>query len=378
MKELSIYIHIPFCSSKCFYCDFTSFSGQSNRVKEYIDSLIVELSLHKDSLQDYRIKTIFIGGGTPSAIDAKYIFKVLDYIYKNFNISSDMEVSMELNPGTIEFEKLNIYKEAGINRISMGLQTFNNNILKKLGRIHSAEDFLQSYNMLNNAGFENINVDLMFNLPDQTISDGMKDVEALVRLGVKHISYYSLIIEPGTLMHKWHQENRLKLLDEDSERKLYYNVKDFLKENGYQHYEISNFSMKDYECKHNMVYWKIKPYIGVGLSSHSYLNNKRFWNTDDLSSYIQELKKGKLPIEEDEIISKDIEMAEFCIFGLRLVEGIDKREFKDRFGVDIKVLYKDPIEKHKNSDLLFEDDRYLKLTDKGLDLANIVEVDFLP
>lgn len=378
MKDLSIYIHIPFCSSKCHYCDFISFSGQTNRVEEYIDRLIIELSIYKGNLQDYRIKTIFIGGGTPSAIDAKYIYKVLDYIYKNFTIAKDMEISMELNPGTIELDKLNIYKEAGINRISVGLQTFNNNILKRLGRIHSAEDFLHTYNMLNSAGFENINVDLMFNLPNQTISGGMKDIETLVSLGVKHISYYSLIIEHGTLMDQWYQDNQLQLLDEDSERKLYHSVRDYLKENGYSHYEISNFSMKDYECKHNMVYWKIKPYIGVGLSSHSYLNNKRFWNTNSLNDYVEDLKKGKLPIIEDELISKKIEMAEVCIFGLRLVEGIDKREFKDRFGIEVKVLYKDSIEKHKNNGLLYEDNNYLKLTDRGLDLANIVEVDFLP
>lgn len=378
MKDLSIYIHIPFCSSKCYYCDFTSFTGQINRVQEYIHSLIIELSIYKEKVKDYKIKTIFIGGGTPSAIDPKHIYKVLDYIYKNYNISQDMEVTMELNPGTLELEKLNIYKEAGINRISIGLQTLNNNILKKLGRIHSGEDFLHSYNMLNRAGFENINVDLIFNLPDQTIEDGMKDVETLVELGVKHISYYSLIIEPGTVMHKWDVENRLKLLDEDSERELYHSVRDYLKANGYHHYEISNFALKDHECKHNMVYWKINSYIGVGLSSHSYLNNKRFWNTNNLNDYIEDLNNGKLPIEEDEFITKEIEMAEACIFGLRLVEGIDKREFKDRFGVDVTVLYKDSVNKHKNSELLLEDDNYLRLTDKGLDLSNIVELDFLP
>ncbi len=378
MKDLSIYIHIPFCSSKCHYCDFTSFAGQTNRVEEYIESLIVELSIYKDDLEDYKINTIFIGGGTPSLIDAKYIYKLLAYIYNNFNISKDMEVTMELNPGTVEVEKINIYKEAGINRISIGLQTFNNNTLKKLGRTHSADDFLRTYHMLNSAGFENINVDLMFNLPDQTISDGIKDIESLVSLGVKHISYYSLIIEPGTLMDKFYQDNQLQLLDEDSERKLYHNVRDYLIENGYNHYEISNFSMKDYECKHNMVYWEIKPYIGIGLSSHSYFKNKRFWNTNNLNDYIEGLKKGILPVIDDEIITKKIEMAETCIFGLRLVEGIGKKDFKDRFGIDVGVLYRESIDKHKKNGLLYEDNNYLKLTDKGLDLANIVEVDFLP
>ena len=378
MVDLSIYIHIPFCSSKCYYCDFTSFSNQKSRIEEYINSLIIELSLYKEELKNYKIKTIFIGGGTPSAIDAKYIYRVLEYIYKNFNTYEDMEITMELNPGTLELDKLKIYKEANINRISIGLQTLNHNILKKLGRIHSAEDFFHSYDMLNRAGFENINVDLIFNLPDQRIAMGMKDVETLVKLGVKHISYYSLIIEPGTLMNKWHQQNKLKLLDEDSERKLYHNVKDYLKDQGYIHYEISNFAMKDHECLHNLVYWKIKPYLGVGLSSHSFINKKRFWNTNNLNDYIEKLNKKILPIKEEEAISKEIEIAEACIFGLRLVEGIDKREFNNRFDVDIKSLYENSINKHKKAGLLYEDENSLRLTDRGLDLANLVEIDFLP
>lgn len=378
MEDLSIYIHIPFCASKCLYCDFTSFSNQENRVGEYIDSLITELSLYKDEVKNYRIKTIFIGGGTPSAIDAKYIYRILEYIYKNFNLSQDMETSMELNPGTLELEKLRIYKEANINRISIGLQTFDNNILKKLGRIHSGEDFLQTYEALTRVGFDNINVDLIFNLPDQTIDKGMKDVQTLVKLGVKHLSYYSLIIEPGTPLYKLHQENKLKLLDEDRERELYHSVRDYLKENGYLHYEISNFAREGYDCKHNMVYWKIKPYLGVGLSSHSFLNNKRFWNTSSLDDYTRKLNNRALPVYEEEYISREIEMAETCIFGIRLVEGIDKKEFSNRFDLDIKSIYKNSIDKHKEAGLLYEDDRHIKLTDKGLDLANLVEIDFLP
>lgn len=378
MQDISIYVHIPFCSSKCYYCDFTSFTNQKSRIEEYINSLITELSIYKEKLEDYRIKTIFIGGGTPSVIDAKYIYKVLEYIYRNFNTHEDMEITMEINPGTLDREKLNIYKEANINRMSIGLQTFNNDILNKLGRIHSAEDFFRSYDILNRVGFENINVDLIFNLPDQTIAMGMKDVETLVNLGVKHISYYSLIIEPGTLMYERHLQNKLKLLDEDSERKLYHNVKEYLKDNGYVHYEISNFSMKDHECLHNLVYWKIKPYLGVGLSSHSFINRKRFWNTNNLNDYIEKLNKNILPIKEEELISKEIEIAEACIFGLRLVEGIDKRDFNNRFDIDIKSLYDNSINKHKEAGLLYEDENYLKLTDRGLDLANLVEIDFLP
>ncbi|MGI6382383.1 MAG: radical SAM family heme chaperone HemW [Tissierellaceae bacterium] len=378
MEDLSIYIHIPFCNSKCYYCDFISFTGQENKVEAYISSLITELSLYKKDLKEYKIKTIFIGGGTPSAIDPIYIYRVLDYLYSNFNTHEDMEVSIELNPGTLSLEKLNIYKQAGINRVSIGLQTFNNNILGSLGRRHHAEEFFSSLDMVKEVGFNNINVDLIFGLPDQNLTDGMIDITTLVQLGVHHISYYSLIIEPNTPMYKWHQEGKLHLMDEDSERKLYHQVKEFLKYEGYVHYEISNFSLDGYQCKHNMVYWNIKPYLGVGLSSHSYLMGKRFWNTSKLNDYLDSLSEGNLPVEDEELISKEIEIAEYCIFGLRLIQGINKREFFNRFGVDLRDIYGHTIEKHKKAGLLIEDDRYLRLTDRGLDLANLVEVDFLP
>lgn len=378
MRDISIYIHIPFCESKCFYCDFTSFSGKQDIVKDYMESLIRELSLYKEKLVSYGVRTIFFGGGTPSSIDPKYIRDVLNYIYDNFNTHHDMEISIELNPGTVTMEKLRIYKEAGINRISMGLQTLNDDILKKLGRVHTKNDFLDSYSMIKAIGFENINIDLIFNLPNQTVVEGLKDIETLVDLGVRHISYYSLIIEPGTQIYKWYEEGRLKLLDEDSERELYHKVVTYLKERGYNHYEISNFALKGYECKHNMVYWNINPYIGVGLSSHSNIDHKRFYNTSILNTYIQSLKKGMLPIEDEEIINKEVEIAEFCIFGLRLVEGIHKKGFKERFKTDISIIYKEIIEKHKKNGLLYEDEDYLKLTNRGLDLANIVELDFLP
>lgn len=377
MKDLSIYIHIPFCNKKCYYCDFVSYPNQFNRVEDYIHSLIMELSLYKDDLKEYKIKTIFIGGGTPSAIDANYINKVLDYIYINFNTYEDMEITIELNPGTLTPDKIKTYKEAGINRVSIGLQTFDDSILKKLGRIHSGKDFYDSYSMLKKAGFENINVDLIFGLPDQTLASGFEDLKKVVQLGVKHISYYSLIIEDGTPMHRWYQEDKVNLLDEDSERKLYHDVKNYLKENDYGHYEISNFSLEGYKCKHNLVYWKIKPYLGIGTGSHSYLNGKRFWNTSNLIEYIDSLNKKILPIEEEEVINKEIEIAEFCIFGLRLVEGINKKEFRKRFNLDLNDIYKDSIIEHKKSGLLIEDDNYLSLSERGRDLANIVEIDFL-
>ena len=289
-----------------------------------------------------------------------------------------MEVSLEANPKTLDGEKLKIYREAGINRISLGLQTLNDGILKKLGRSHDKKDFFHSYDLLEAVGFENINVDLIFNLPDQTLEDGIKDVTSLVQLGIKHISYYSLIIEPNTPLYNWYHDGKIKLLDEDDERRLYHQVRAYLREKGYNHYEISNFAYNGYECKHNLVYWKVKPYIGLGLASHSYFNNRRFSNTTDLKEYIQTLSSNSLPIVEEEYIDKKLEIAEYCILGLRLIRGIDKREFTDRFKFNIKDIYGEIIEKHKKNGLVVEDERTLRLSDKGLDLANLVEVDFLP
>jgi len=378
MEDISIYIHIPFCTSKCHYCDFASFPGKFHLVEDYIKSLIIELDSYKDRLKNYKVRTIFIGGGTPSAIDGKYIYRILEHIQKNFNIHRQMEVSLEANPKTLDGEKLKIYREAGINRISLGLQTLNDGILKKLGRSHDKKDFFHSYDLLEAVGFENINVDLIFNLPDQTLEDGIKDVTSLVQLGIKHISYYSLIIEPNTPIYNWYHDGKIKLLDEDDERRLYHQVRAYLREKGYNHYEISNFAYNGYECKHNLVYWKVKPYIGLGLASHSYFNNRRFSNTTDLKEYIQTLSSNSLPIVEEEYIDKKLEIAEYCILGLRLIRGIDKREFTDRFKFNIKDIYGEIIEKHKKNGLVVEDERTLRLSDKGLDLANLVEVDFLP
>jgi oxygen-independent coproporphyrinogen-3 oxidase len=377
MKEISLYIHIPFCVSKCYYCDFSSFVNKNDKIDIYIDSLIKELSLYKHELNQYYIKTIFIGGGTPSSIASKYIYRILEFINKNYNISRLNEVTIEANPGTLDKEKIKIYKAAGINRVSMGAQTLDDNLLKIIGRTHKVEDIYQSFELLRNANINNINIDLMFGLPSQSIEDVMDSLKKVVDLKIEHISYYGLILEEGTYLNKLFKEGKVILPSEDKERIMYHKATEYLIQNGYNHYEISNYSLSEYECKHNLVYWNVLPYLGLGLSSHSNLNNKRFWNISDINLYISNLNNNKIPIEGEEIISKEIEIAEFCILGLRKISGINKVDFKNRFNIEIEELYKEIIQKHEKNKLIVNNSNSIQLTKKGLDLSNLVEVDFL-
>ena len=377
MKEISLYIHIPFCVSKCYYCDFSSFSNMNDKIDSYINSLINELSLYKERIKGYQIKTIFIGGGTPSCIDPRYINRIMDYIYKNFNTNNLTEVTIEANPGTLDKEKIKIYKQSGINRVSMGAQTLDNDLLLSIGRSHDVDDFYKSYDLLRQANINNINVDLIFGLPNQKLDDVIDSLKKVIELKVEHISYYGLILEEGTYLNKLFNEKKISLPNEDDERLMYHKATEYLIHNGYNHYEISNYSLPNYECKHNLVYWDVKPYIGFGLSSHSNIEGKRFWNTSNINRYIEDLSKNNFPLEGEEVINKDNEIDEFCILGLRKIVGINKKEFKNRFGIEIENIYKDIINKHVSNGLIYNSVEYIKLTKKGLDLSNLVEVDFL-
>ncbi|MBU5256798.1 radical SAM family heme chaperone HemW [Tissierella praeacuta] len=376
MKDLSLYIHIPFCISKCYYCDFSSFTNINHKIDEYINSLIIELDLYKDKIKDYSIKTIFIGGGTPSCINPRYINRILEFIYRNFNTSDLVEVTIEANPGTLDKEKVQIYMESGINRVSMGMQTLDDTLLKSIGRIHSTKDFYKSYEILRNGNMKNINVDLIFGLPNQSIDQVISSLKKVVELGVEHVSYYGLILEENTKFYKLYNEGKISLPDENIERMMYHKATEYLTNHGYKHYEISNYALPTYECKHNLVYWEVRPYLGVGLSSHSNMRGKRFFNTSNINIYIEKLNMNKLPVEGEEIIDKDTEMEEFCILGIRKIEGLSKIEFKNRFEVEIEKIYGDIIKKHIDNGLILNDHN-IRLTKKGLDLSNLVEVDFL-
>lgn len=379
MKDLALYIHIPFCEKKCYYCDFTSFPEMTSEISQYIDYLIKELSLYKEEIGDkYNISSIFIGGGTPSSINEHYIEQILNYVFLNYNTKEDIEVSIEVNPGSVSLEKARKYKAIGINRVSIGLQSLNDDLLKSIGRIHNAEDFYKSYKILKDVGFENINIDLMFALPDQSLKDLLLTLEQVVKLDVSHISLYSLILEEGTKFYKMHEMGKLNMPSEEEDRDMYHKSVQFLKSNGYEHYEISNFSKRNSKCKQNMTYWKVNPYIGLGINSHSNLDNKRFSNVSDFKNYYFKLEKNEFPLHEIEDIAKEMEIVEYIILGLRLIEGIDKDEFKRRFKEDIDHLYREQILKNIKSGLLVECENHIKLTDLGLDLSNQVELDFFP
>ena len=404
MKELGIYIHIPFCVKKCYYCDFVSYPDKLDYQKEYIEKIKQEIKEEQEVFKDADITTIYIGGGTPSIIDSKYIIEILEYLYK-FIGKKDREITIEINPGTINKTKLQDYKKAGINRISIGLQSSNDKILKTIGRIHNFEDFLKAYNLVVEEGFENINVDLMLGLPLQTIEDIKQSINEVLNLKLKpkHISIYSLIVEENTQLDKMLDEGKITLPNDEYERKEYAYTKNTLELNGYKHYEISNFAQEGYKSKHNVSCWKQKEYIGLGVAAHSYINGIRFSNTTNLPKYlknekfeipnekeIEELKKKidkqnneyKLPLKIGiktihEIQNEEDMQNEYMILGLRMLDGVKISEFKQKFVENPIYLFRKELEKLVDEKLIEIDLDNIKLTRKGLDLANIVWEEFI-
>ena len=377
MDKFGIYVHIPFCKKKCKYCDFISFSCFEEKEEEYVKCLIKEIENRKNSKV---VSTIYIGGGTPSIIDSKNIIKILDSIYSNFNVLKDAEITIEINPGTIiTKEKLEDYKNAGINRLSIGLQSTENRILELIGRIHTYENFLSTYSLARETGFENINVDLMLAIPTQTEEELLNSVNKVIELNPNHISLYSLILEEGTELAKLISEKKLELLDEDLERKMYWSAKNVLENNGYKHYEISNFCQKGFESNHNLDCWNQKEYLGFGLAAHSYLNNKRFSNIGNLEKYIENIHKLKFEknIEIHEEQDKTSKMKEFMLIGLRKIEGIKISEFERKFRINPLFYFRFEISKLTDEKLIEVDLDNIKLTKKGLDLANKVFEEFI-
>ena len=375
-KELGVYIHIPFCKQKCYYCDFISFENKCDEIPQYIESLKKEIKSFDFS--NYKVTSIYIGGGTPSYIDSKYIKQILEKLKTRMKFDN-IEITIEINPGTVTEEKLKEYKEAGINRISIGLQSTNNNLLKEIGRIHTYEEFLEAYQLVNKIGFNNINVDLMLALPGQTIQDLKESLDKIIKLNPNHISVYSLIIEEGTKIEKLLSKGEIVLPEEDQERRMYWYVKDTLELNGYNHYEISNFSKKGKESKHNMNCWNQEEYRGFGVAAHSYINNARFSNTDNIKEYIKNIKESNseknITIEEEQTLED--KKNEFMMLGFRKIEGVDIAKFKVKFVDNPLFLYREKLNKLVEEGLIEVDLNNIKLTNKGLDLANLVFENFI-
>ena len=376
-KELGIYIHIPFCKQKCYYCDFVSFANRTNYIKEYIESLIKEIENYK--LEEYIVTTIYIGGGTPSYIESKYIEKIINKIKEKFEIDNQCEITIEVNPGTVTKQKLEKYKESGINRLSIGLQTIDNNLLKQIGRIHTYEEFIKTYKDAQIVGLKNINIDLIIGIPNQKLEDIEKEIKEVIKLNPNHISTYSLIVEEGTILEQKIQKKEYKLPSEEVEREMYWYIKKELEKNGYIHYEISNFSKKDKMSKHNKNCWEQKEYIGLGVAAHSYIDNIRYSNIEDIEKYISNIKSKnfqKNVIIQERQTAED-KKKEYMLLGLRKIEGVSIREFKNKFNENPLFKFKEELEKLKKDKLIEIQKDKIKLTNEGIDLANIVWEEFV-
>ncbi len=375
-KELSLYIHIPFCERKCLYCDFLSFNIQKSVMDSYFKSLEREIAYRADKYKDYKVRSIFFGGGTPSFPDADKICNILRLIFSLFNMDKRAEISLEVNPASAILDKLEAYQSAGFNRISIGAQSLKDEELKRLGRLHDSTTFLETYDHARKVGFTNINIDVMSSLPGQSTSDYMETLKRVVLLKPEHISAYSLIIEEGTPFF----EMELDLPSEDEDREMYHLTKSFLAANSYHRYEISNYALGSenddgYECYHNKVYWTRGNYLGLGLGAASMVDNVRWNNESDIKKYIAN-STDRLDVEE---LSVDSQMEEFMFLGLRLVNGVSVTDFKKYFKKNISDIYGDVIFKYRELGLLeFSNngDR-LRLTDRGLDVSNTVMADFL-
>lgn len=381
LNELGIYIHIPFCKQKCYYCDFVSYSNKCSEVKEYIESLKKEIE--EFDFSNYKVTSIYIGGGTPSYIDSIYIVEILSELKEKLKCNliefKDIEITIEVNPGTVDTKKLNDYKKSGINRLSIGLQSTKNDILKKIGRIHTYQEFLEIYKLARETGFKNINIDLMIGIPGQKIGDLKNTLQDIIKLEPEHISVYSLIIEENTPIEKMLENGEIKLPDEDLERNMYWYVKNTLELNGYNHYEISNFANLGKESRHNLNCWNQEEYIGFGVAAHSYLNGIRFSNTINVEEYIQHLennrKEENIQIEESQ--SLEDKKNEFMMLGFRKIQGVDIARFKEKFIDNPIFLYREKLNKLVEEGLIEVDLNHIKLTNKGIDLANLVFEEFV-
>lgn len=392
-EELSLYIHIPFCVRKCGYCDFLSAPADEKARDRYVQALLMEIERYQGTeTADRKIKTLYIGGGTPSILSVDQLDCIMQKIKYTFNFCDDIEASMEMNPGTASKEKCRALYQMGINRLSIGLQSTNDMELKTLGRIHSYEDFINTYTWCREAGFQNINVDLMAALPYQIVESYTTGLRKIIRLAPEHISAYSLILEEGTHFYQKYNSGCYPLPDEEQERLMYRETEQILAQAGYERYEISNYAKKGYACRHNLVYWQGGDYLGLGLGSSSYMDGVRFHNTTDFNTYVNQ---GAY-VEDREELSVQAKMEEFMFLGLRVMAGVSGTEFEKRFGKTMEDVYGDVLRKHEEEGLLQIDrkeDRKeaaaaepakgktniekVMLTTKGVDVSNYVFADFL-
>ena len=387
-KELELYVHIPFCVRKCAYCDFLSAPADTQERTLYIDALTEEIRARKNDFNAYRVSTIFLGGGTPSILEDDDSARIFRALQENFDISDDAEITMEVNPGTVTEEKAASWRKSGVNRLSIGLQSADDRELKMLGRIHTYREFLDTWKIVREAGFENVNVDLISAIPGQNLRSWSETLRKAADLGPEHISAYSLIVEEGTPFYERYGDgsgededkgNHLPPLpDEDTEREIYKATEKILAEYGYHRYEISNYSKTGYECRHNLGYWERKEYLGLGLGAASLISECRFHNTADMEKYLRFYENAGTGICEDiEHLSVEDQMEEFMFLGLRKTAGISVDDFRKVFGKEIREVYGEQMRKLEEQRLIEYSGNRVRLTERGIDISNYVFSEFM-
>lgn len=382
---LGIYVHIPFCIRKCFYCDFVSYalhSKSSAAVQEtesYLHFLLQEALLYRnDSLTGgQKLKTLYIGGGTPTCLAGGQLFALLDALQKIYEFEKDAEITVEANPGTLDAKKLQLLKKAGCNRLSLGVQSFDAKELECLGRIHSPQEIYTAFSLARESGFNNINLDLMYGLPEQTLDSWQRSLRSAVAMQPEHLSLYQLNIEQGTRFAELSERGLLAETEQETARKMFEEAIAYLRQNGYGHYEISNFAQNGRESRHNLMYWQNRGYIGLGAGASGYLHGIRYSNEKSVAQYQKALMNVKKPVCEEEPIGKDLAMSEQMFLGLRVLAGVDKHIFRSRFAVDIETVFGEEIERLKKKRLLLETDTHVLLSPEGLFLANEVFMEFI-
>ncbi|MBU3804987.1 MAG: radical SAM family heme chaperone HemW [Candidatus Cellulosilyticum pullistercoris] len=375
--QIGLYFHIPFCASKCYYCDFLSLP-RSKEQESYIEALIKEIEKTSKSLPlDTRIKSIFIGGGTPTVLPPFLLEQLMMAITKHFKLEPYCEWTIEANPGTLDEAKMEVFKKYPITRISLGLQSTHDALLKRIGRIHTFKEWEESIRLIRKYTKWQINTDLMFALPEQTLEEFKETLETVVTYDLEHVSVYALIIEEGTQFGEWYEKGQIQEVSEVLDREMYHMAQTFLREKGYEQYEISNWSKPGKKCEHNIVYWRCEPYLGLGLGAHSLYEGKRYYNEEDIKRYIEcQGDISKIRYEEEEVTDK-IAMEEYVFLGLRLLEGIDENIFEKKFGKTIWTVYSEPLQKWIRLGLLIHKDNRIYLSDYGLDVCNEIFSSFL-
>ena len=381
-RNLELYLHIPFCVRKCNYCDFFSASGTEEEQEAYVSAMVQEIQSYQELSGEYEVQTIFLGGGTPSLLTPEQIEQIFNAIYHTFSANENAEITMEMNPGTVDIEKLHAMKAAGVNRLSIGLQSAQNEELKMLGRIHTFEEFLESWKLIEQAGFKNRNIDLMSALPGQTIESYEDTLSKVLALEPEHISAYSLILEEGTVFYDWYEKGKLdrgawKLPSEEEEYAMGELTILRLAEAGMHRYEISNYAKQGKECRHNLGYWDRTEYLGIGAGSSSLIKGERFDHIRDRKAYIEKIRNGESILIDREILSVESQMEEFMYLGLRKVEGVSRTDFQNYFGKNVDDVYGKILDKLEEEQLLeFSGDR-IRLTHRGMDVSNCVLAEFL-